>query len=54
MAASLAISRKLRSALREIRAGWTEQQQIAAALGVKRPSSSVVPPRKGRERKGGA
>jgi hypothetical protein len=51
--ATITISRKLRAALREIRSGWTEQQQIAAARGVKRSSSSVVPPRKGRERKGG-
>jgi len=52
--ATITISRKLRAALREIRSGWTEQQQIAAARGVKRSSSSIVPPRKGRERKGGA
>lgn len=52
-ASMIAISRKLRRALREIRSGWTEQQQIAAARGVKRSSSSIVPPRKGRERKGG-
>ena len=49
----ITISRKLRRALKEIRSGWTEQQQIAAARGVKRSSSSIVPPRKGRERKGG-
>ena len=53
-ASMITISRKLRRALKEIRSGWTEQQQIAAARGVKRSSSSIVPPRKGRERKGGA
>jgi hypothetical protein len=52
-ASMITISRKLRRALREIRSGWTEQQQIAAARGVKRSSSSIVPTRKGRERKGG-
>ena len=52
-ASMITISRKLRRALKEIRSGWTEAQQIAAARGVKRSSSSIVPPRKGRERKGG-
>jgi len=51
--ATITISRKLRKALQEIRSGWSDEQAIAAAYGVKRPSSSVVPPRKGRERKGG-
>jgi hypothetical protein len=52
--ATIAISRKLLRALREIRSGWSDEQTIAAARGVKRSSSSIVPPRKGRERKGGA
>ena len=52
--ATITISRKLRKALKEIRAGWSEDQADAAWRGIKRPSSSVVPPRKGRERKGGA
>jgi hypothetical protein len=52
--ATITISRKLRKALKEIRAAWSEDQESAAWRGIKRPSSSVVPPRKGRERKGGA
>ena len=51
--ATITISRKLLRALKEIRSGWSDEQAIAAAYGVKRPSSSVVPPRKGRERIGG-
>ena len=51
--ATITISRKLRKALQEIRSGWSDEQADAARRGIKRPSSSVVPPRRGRERKGG-
>lgn len=51
--ATIMISRKLLRALKEIRSGWSDEQADAARRGVKRSSSSIVPPRKGRERQGG-
>jgi hypothetical protein len=51
---SLAVSRRIREALREIQAGWSEEVRERAwnGQGRRRLSSVTVPPRKGRTRKG--